>query len=680
MSADCITYGRGDILRLNSESNSIKGLHIEDSLLFKQLSRVTYNGLYKRRPTKRGVRGGKRTKGMACKRRSPSARPLVTAQSTVTTQQNGRRPRDNVFLPSVLYTNCRSLNTWKLAELQSYAEIHKPGLICLTETWLDNNKQELNQIDGYNNHFANRSKRIGGGVAILSSSHLDVTVLSTHKSRTVSAVWVLVSYKNFKPLIICCIYHPPNADQTTTIEYITNTILKLTPKHPNAQYVLTGDFNRLPTDGICEQFALKHLVEFPTRDSAKLDVILTDIPEYQPAKKLSPLARNDHCCILVEGQQFHKSMYVKREKRLITPERRNSLLSDLASANWEQVLSSATVNEKVAALHNTINQLLDKHCPTRIVKERSDKPLWMTPSILKLIDAKDKAYQKGCPSWKFLQTLCQKAIRSSKRKFTDELLNKEQNTKAWWDTVKLITNNLKKSTLSKEYAVINGVRQNNLELATNLNNYYRSVGGEVIPSAAESRQLQSDGVPLQPISIGEVKHLLNTLDTTKATSAADFPAWVSKLGKEDICIPLHNIFNCILSTGDFPDFWKMAQIVPLPKVSHPTVYKDFRPISLLFHLGKLAEQVVINKLKGVLCDVIANNQYAYRSKVGTTDAILQLIDDCTLDLDHPNSKYVQLASLDFSKAFDRLQPTILIDKMLSYGVKPNILRIIEVFE
>ena len=47
-------------------------------------------------------------------------------------------------------------------------------------------------------------------------------------------------------------------------------------------------------------------------------------------------------------------MYVNREKRLITPERRNSLLSDLASVNWEEVLSSATVNEKIAALHYTI--------------------------------------------------------------------------------------------------------------------------------------------------------------------------------------------------------------------------------------------------------------------------------------------------------------------------------------
>ena len=48
-------------------------------------------------------------------------------------------------------------------------------------------------------------------------------------------------------------------------------------------------------------------------------------------------------------------------------------------------------------------------------------------------------------------TLSQKAIRSSKRKFVDELLNKEQNTKAWWDTVKLITKNLKKLGLTKEF-------------------------------------------------------------------------------------------------------------------------------------------------------------------------------------------------------------------------------------
>ena len=87
------------------------------------------------------------------------------------------------------------------------------------------------------------------------------------------------------------------------------------------------------------------------------------------------------------------------------------------------------------------------------------------------------------------------------------------------------------------------------------------MGGEALRSTADSDyERLTDDVPLQPISFGEVKHLLNTLDTTKATSAADFLTWVSTLGKEDICIPLHDIFHCILSTGKYPDLWKMSQI------------------------------------------------------------------------------------------------------------------------
>ena len=100
------------------------------------------------------------------------------------------------------------------------------------------------------------------------------------------------------------------------------------------------------------------------------------------------------------------------------------------------------------------------------------------------------------------------------------------------------------------------------------------------------------------------------------------------------------------------------------------LYKDFRPISLLFHLGKLAKQVVINILKGVLSDAIASNHYEYRSKVGSAAVILQLLNECTQDIDHPDSKYVQLASLDIFEGV-RLSPaysSILAEKIRSYGV------------
>ena len=125
--------------------------------------------------------------------------------------------------------------------------------------------------------------------------------------------------------------------------------------------------------------------------------------------------------------------------------------------------------------------------------------------------------------------------------------------------------------------------------------------------------------------------------------------------------------------------WKRAQVTPVPETKQPSMYKHFRPISLLYHLGKLAEQALVNKLKAPLKDAIASNQYAYRPKVGSTDALLQLLDDCTAELDLIESKYVQLACLDFSKAFDKLQPQILLKKLQKCNINGNLIDILEDF-
>lgn len=53
--------------------------------------------------------------------------------------------------------------------------------------------------------------------------------------------------------------------------------------------------------------------------------------------------------------------------------------------------------------------------------------------------------------------------------------------------------------------------------------------------------------------------------------------------------------------------------------------------------------------------------------------------NCTADLDMAKNKYVQMACLDFSKAFDRLQPTFALEKMRQCSVNENILDIISDF-
>ena len=79
--------------------------------------------------------------------------------------------------------------------------------------------------------------------------------------------------------------------------------------------------------------------------------------------------------------------------------------------------------------------------------------------------------------------------------------------------------------------------------------------------------------PLDLLIFGDMRRLINQLDTSKATSQEDFPTWLSKDGKEDICVPIQDIINSTLTTGQYLYHWKQAQITPIPKVPSPKLYK-----------------------------------------------------------------------------------------------------------
>jgi hypothetical protein len=243
-----------------------------------------------------------------------------------------------------------------------------------------------------------------------------------------------------------------------------------------------------------------------------------------------------------------------------------------------------------------------------------------------------------------------------------------------------LANQGKPATSSASKQLIDGELLTPTEFCTKLNAYYAQVGGVALPMTEQL--LCVDGETnscIEHVSLGEIKLYLARLDPTKATSSEDFPTWISRDGKDDICIPLQDIINCMLSTCQFPNKWKRAQITPVPKTSSPTQCKDYRPISLLYHLGKLAEDIIISKMRSRLTDILESTQFAYRPNIGTADALIQFLDDHTRELDKASVKYVQNAFLDFSKAFDCLQPAILIEKMSHYGFNRNTVKLLASF-
>ena len=149
----------------------------------------------------------------------------------------------------------------------------------------------------------------------------------------------------------------------------------------------------------------------------------------------------------------------------------------------------------------------------------------------------------------------------------------------------------------------------------------------------------------------------------------------------DLLAPLLcHIFNVSTQTGIFPEALKIANTIPIPKTSaNLNLASNYRPISLLSNFSKLFESMIFKRLS-LFFDkykVLYDFQFGFRKKYSTTLALLNTLDDINSRLDE--KMYVAGIFMDFSKAFDALDYSILLTKLYNYGVRGDHVELVEQF-
>ena len=127
------------------------------------------------------------------------------------------------------------------------------------------------------------------------------------------------------------------------------------------------------------------------------------------------------------------------------------------------------------------------------------------------------------------------------------------------------------------------------------------------------------------------------------------------------------IMNEWLSQHSLPSVWKQSEIIPVLKKENVTELSDLRPIALTSVVMKFMEKIILRKLRAVFDPIQDPFQFAYRQKRGVEDEIIVFLDNIYKHIDKPRT-YCRILFVDFSSAFNTIQPSILLKELIDLDV------------
>ena len=240
-----------------------------------------------------------------------------------------------------------------------------------------------------------------------------------------------------------------------TIDHIIEAIHIIKTQCDNeVHFLLGGDLNHLEIDQILDAYgSMKQIVTVPTRKSATLEMILTDMHSfYHPPATFPPLEvdvnekgkNSDHEIVVMAplSNSAFKTQRIKREivVRPLHPQNILDFGKEITAHDWKEVLEANNVDDKVTNFHQTLHQWLEKFFPEKMVKISSLDRKWMTPNLKILLRRKQREFLKNRKSskWRNLDRRFKKLKRSSIKNFYSKFVSdlKQSDPGKWYQMAK----------------------------------------------------------------------------------------------------------------------------------------------------------------------------------------------------------------------------------------------------
>ena len=572
--------------------------------------------------------------------------------------------------------------------------------------------------------------RQGGGCIMYVSETLSYKHNVNKQSKHFEHIWVDVKADN-KTIAVNCLYRPPNetAVEHELFLNVIDTLLTDISNHEADLSVIASDLNFgncycvdpqlefKPLDFVAPEIFSSHnfkqLIDRPTRvrktvvstSVSLIDLLFVNsqdlVEEYGTLPEIA-----DHSGILLS---LNLKLKLRKPTKKTILDYNNFDLDGLKTClkdfDFHSNVFNLPVEEQADKFTNILKDCIKTFIPTKQITILPQSIPWCNTYTRLLLRKKNRNYKLFKSVAEKYKTMSQnndtpaevltklrqkldkvqnnykttskeslKGNRRAKQSFYNSVNNTMQNNeisarKKFSILAKLLNNKKYSSiaTLIENGSVIED-SQNKSEI---LNKYFTdkskvSNEHDVVPELDKIENVSDFSIiNTSPL---EVAKLMRELKKSKM-SYCGIPGKIISLISTTLSFPFSRLLNNLFEIGHFPSVWKMSHVTAIYKFKGQKSDKtNYRPISLLPTLSKLAESIIHKRLLGHCTEfnIISERQAAYLKGDSTIHQLLYIVDK--IKKEWTKSNITHGIFLDVKAAFDKVWHKGLLAKLEQIGV------------
>lgn len=603
-------------------------------------------------------------------------------------------------MDKIIQWNCRGcVNNY--CYIKQLMHENDPMCLALQETWLrPNQPYNLRGYSVVRQDLINQD-RAHGGVAMF----LRTDVLYSRVNILSDLQVIAIKVKSPVNITLCNIYLP---DTSWEIEQIDHVIDQLA--HP---YVIMGDFNahNILWGSIKTDIKGRILERWLQRD----DIALLNTG----AKTHFNTKSNDFSAIDLTiassqlllkytwstDEDLHNSDHFPIHIQLDKPKviRYLPIRWNTAKADWKKFKNSLKLptEQTVEKITESILTAANKSIPTSGGKPFKRAVPWWNEETKNVTEQKKRALNKfkkypttdNLIAFKQARATARKVILKNKRDSWNEYtstITPDIESKTMWTKIKAVSGINTSNTITSIQTETNSITEDPVEIANIIATHFENV----------SHTNNYEPNFLQIKNNSEISINFNTENEFAYNSPFTIEELESEIQKTKIGAPgpdtisndmlknltpevkdfLLRLYNKLWDENVYPESWKEATIVPIPKPNkNKMLPSNLRPISLTCCMGKLFERMVNTRLQMYLenNNFLVTYQAGYRKKRSTIDHLVLL--EHSIQEAFRKREHLIAVFFDIKGAFDMTWRHGILDKLWKFGLRGKLPLLIKSF-